>query len=319
VQPRSATGPVVITGAAGFAGSHLVEHLSSGTEIIAWARSAPPADLAPLARWQQVDLLDRERVRALVRDVRPARVFHCAGLAHVAESWSDTSRPLAVNVRATHHLLDAFRRAGVHARVLITGSATVYAASEQTVREDAPVRPASPYALSKLAQEQLGLRAAIEDGVDVVVTRSFNHTGARQRPSFVAPGIAQQIARIERGRQDAVIRIGNTDAQRDFLDIRDIVRAYAGLMESGEPGTIYNIASGVARSVRSVLDGLIARARVPIRIEVDPARLRPSDTPVLVGDATRLHNATGWTPQVSFDQMLDDLLAYWRGIEQPAG
>ncbi|HVZ20814.1 MAG TPA: GDP-mannose 4,6-dehydratase [Vicinamibacterales bacterium] len=315
MQPRSATGPVVVTGAAGFAGSHLVEHLSQQTEIIAWARSAPPAELAHLARWQQVDLLDRERVRALVREVRPARVFHSAGLAHVAESWADTSRPLAVNVRATHHLLDALRRSGVHARVLITGSATVYAASDQPVREDSPLRPASPYALSKLAQEQLGLRAAVEDGVDVVVTRSFNHTGARQRPSFVAPGIAQQIARIEHGRQEAVIHIGNTDAQRDFLDIRDIVRAYAGLMDAGAAGTIYNIASGVARSVRSVLDGLIARARVPIRIEVDPARLRPSDTPILVGDATRLHETTGWTQQVPFDRMLDDLLAYWRQVE----
>jgi GDP-4-dehydro-6-deoxy-D-mannose reductase len=307
---------VLVTGAAGFAGSHLVEHLAPHTEIVAWARSAPLDEIAHLARWEQVDLLDRDRVRTLEQALRPTHVFHCAGLAHVAESWSDSSRPLAVNVRATHHLLDALRRTGTHARMLITGSATVYAASDQALREDSPVAPASPYALSKLAQEQLGLRAAAEDGVDVVITRSFNHTGARQRAAFVAPGIAQQIARIERGAQDAVIHIGNLDARRDFLDIRDIVRAYAGLMESGEAGTIYNVASGVARSVRSVLDGLLARSRVPIRVELDPTRLRPSDTPTLVGDATRLRDAIGWSPQVTFDRMLDDLLEYWRAVER---
>ena len=242
-------------------------------------------------------------------------MYQCAGLPHVAESWSDTARPLAANVRATHYLLDALRRAGVAARVLITGSATVYAASSEPQREDSPIGPTSPYALSKLAQEQLGLRAIREDDVEVVVTRSFNHTGPRQRPSFVAPALAQQIARIERGTQEPVIRVGNTDAQRDFLDIRDTVRAYVSLMQSGTSGTVYNVASGVPRSVRSMLDVLVSRARVPIRIEQDPARLRPNDTPILVGDVSRLRRVTGWSPAVSFEQMLGDLLDYWRSIE----
>lgn len=316
---------VLVTGAAGFAGSHVLEHLAArGTErpagrldIVAWTRSsAPPPELAALARWQQVDLLDPDRVRAAIRELRPARVYHCAGLPHVAESWSDTARPLAANVRATHYLLDALRRADVAARVLITGSATVYAPSTAPIGEDSPVGPGSPYALSKLAQEQLGLRAGREDGVGVIVTRSFNHTGPRQRPTFLAPGIAQQIARVERGAQEPVIRVGNLATERDLLDIRDVVRAYASLMESGEPDTIYNVASGIARPVRSVLDTLLARSRVPIRIEPDPARLRPNDTPILVGDATRLRRATGWSPAISFEQMLDDLLAYWRRVEQ---
>jgi GDP-4-dehydro-6-deoxy-D-mannose reductase len=307
---------VLVTGAAGFAGSHLLEHLASASgDLVAWTRSSAPADLASLARWEQVDLLDRDRVRSAIAGLRPARVFHLAGLPHVAESWSDTAKPLAANVMATHNLLDALRRAHIPARVLISGSAMVYAATAEPLREDDPVAPASPYAVSKLAQEQLGLRAIDEDGVEVVVTRSFNHTGPRQRPSFVAPGIAQQIARIERAAQEPVIRVGNMEAQRDFLDIRDTVRAYAALMQSGDSGAIYNVASGVGRSIRSVLDGLLARARVPIRIETDPARLRPNDTPVLVGDASRLRRATGWAPSVSFEQMLDDLLAYWRRIE----
>jgi GDP-4-dehydro-6-deoxy-D-mannose reductase len=179
--------------------------------------------------------------------------------------------------------------------------------------EDHPVAPASPYALSKLAQETLARRAVDEDGLDVVITRSFNHTGPRQTPAFVAPSMARQIALIEAGALEAVIRVGNLDAHRDLTDVRDIVRAYAALMASGERGAIYNVGSGTARPIRSVLDALVARAKVPVRIEPDPARMRPTDIPVLTANCARLKQATGWRPAISFDQMLDDLLEYWRG------
>ncbi|HEY6361386.1 MAG TPA: GDP-mannose 4,6-dehydratase, partial [Vicinamibacterales bacterium] len=151
-------------------------------------------------------------------------------------------------------------------------------------------------------------------GVKTILARVFNHTGPRQSPSFVAASMARQIALIERGAQEPVIKVGNLDAERDLTDVRDTVRAYAMLMEQGAPGTLYNIASGVAHSTRAVLDTLLSRARVPIRVEVDPARLRPNDIPVLVGDPTRLRDATGWTPRVSFEQMLEDLLEYWRAV-----
>ena len=153
-----------------------------------------------------------------------------------------------------------------------------------------------------------------EDGLDVVVTRSFNHTGPRQTPAFAAPSMARQIALIERGQLEPVIKVGNLDARRDLTDVRDVVRAYAALMQSGTPGVVYNVASGVGRSIRSVLDALVSRSRVPVRIEIDPARMRPNDVPVLVGDCSRL-DATrpAGRPAVTFDQMLDDLLDYWRG------
>jgi len=303
---------VLVTGASGFAGSHLVELLSQGGPVTAWTRSAPPPAVAALATWQRVDLLDRDAVQSAIRTLRPTVVYHCAGSPHVAESWHDTTTPLANNVMATHHLLEALGSARCAARVLVPGSATVYAASAGPIAETHAVRPGNPYAVTKLAQEQLALRAIVEDGVEVIATRSFNHTGPRQAPQFAAPSFARQVAMIERGEGEPVIKVGNLDAQRDITDVRDVARAYAALMAGGVSGTIYNVASGAARPMRAILDGLVARARVKVRIETDPERLRPNDLPLMVGDPSRLRAATGWSPQISFEQMLADLLDYWR-------
>lgn len=308
--------PVLVTGAAGFAGSHLIEQLAGSGDILAWARSDPPAEIAGLASWTRIDLLDRDRVRREIHAVRPAAVYHCAGASHVGASWQNTAQPLAHNALATHYLLDALRRAGAETRVVVVGSATVYAPSTAPLREDDRLAPNSPYATSKLAQEQIALRAGAGSGLCVIVARPFNHTGPRQRPDFAAPGFARQIALIEQGTLEPLIKVGNLDAERDLSDVRDTVRGYRLLMERGEPGTVYNVASGIGRSIRAVLDALVKRARVPVTIRVDPERLRPNDTPVIVGDATRLHTATGWAPQVTFDQMIDDLLEFWRGRVQ---
>jgi GDP-4-dehydro-6-deoxy-D-mannose reductase len=251
-------------------------------------------------------------VRAAIRELRPSQIYHCAGVPHVAESWRDTTQPLEGNVLATEHLLDALRRESIRCRILLPGSATVYAPSSEPISETDPIAPGSPYAISKLAQEQLALRAIDEDGLDIVVTRSFNHTGPRQTEAFVAPSMARQIVLIERGQLEPVIKVGNLDAHRDVTDVRDVVRAYAALMQSGTTGVVYNVASGVARSIRALLDALVSRSKVPVRIEVDQARLRPNDVPVVVGNYARLNGATGWRPEISFDQMLDDLLNYWR-------
>jgi len=289
-------GAVLVTGAAGFAGGHLMERLPGAT---GWTR-------------RDVDLLDRDAVRARIRELRPSAIYHCAGAPHVAHSWSETVRPLASNVLATHHLLDAVRRAGAPCRVLIPGSAYVYAPSNLPLPETAPLHPSSPYALSKLAQEQLALRSIGEDGVEVIVTRSFNHTGPRQQPSFAAPSFARQLARIEAGLDEPVIYVGNLEARRDLTDVRDTVRAYELLMERGTVGAAYNVCTGVAYSVGEILDALRARVRVSVRVQVDAARMRPHDTPVLVGDPSRLRADTGWAPDIPFDRLLDDLLDYWR-------
>jgi len=202
--------------------------------------------------------------------------------------------------------------------VLIPGSAYVYRTSNDVLTEQDPLLPGNPYAVSKLAQEQLGLRGVEEDGVEVIVTRSFNHTGPRQLPSFAAPAFARQLARIEAGLDSPVIYVGNLDARRDITDVRDTVRAYEALMRRGRPAVPYNVCSGVAYSIAEVLEGLRARIRVPVRIEVDSTRLRPNDTPLLVGSPARLRADTGWAPEISFDRMLDDLLDYWRTQIQTA-
>jgi GDP-4-dehydro-6-deoxy-D-mannose reductase len=311
------SGAVLVTGAAGFAGGHLVEHLTSGRqaagggELVAWARALPP-DRPAGVRWQQIDLADRAAVRAAIGLLKPAAVYHCAGFPHASGGWADAVRALAVNVLITHYLFDALRLAGSGCRIVLPGSATVYAPSERAHTEDDPVAPTHPYGLSKLAQEQLGVRALAEDGLDVIPTRSFNHTGPRQTPAFAAASMARQIALIERGALPPVVRVGNLEARRDLTDVRDVVAAYTALMREGTPGTVYNVASGSARPISAVLHGLIDRAGVKVTIEPDPGRIRPDDIPVVLGDAGRLRATTGWAPAISFDRMLDDLLDYWR-------
>ena len=307
--------PILVTGAAGFAGSHVVEALAGDADTVGWIHNAPaPKDVERLARWQRVDLLDPVAVRDAIARIKPSGVIHCAGAPNVAHSWRDTVTPLSINVLATHHLFDALRRANVRCRVVVPGSATVYALSTSALTEESPLAPANPYAVSKLAQEELSLRAAHEDNVEVIVTRSFNHTGPRQSAAFAAPNMARQIAMIEKRLADPVIKVGNLEAQRDFTDVRDMARAYVTLLQEGAPSNVYNVSTGVPRVMRSVLEALVARARVEVLIETDPALMRPSDTPVLLGDATKLRRQTGWHPEIPFEQTLNDLLNYWRTV-----
>jgi len=302
----------LVTGAAGFAGSHLVDLLArDGAAIVAWHRpgGAPPR-VVPGTRWEAVDLHDRDAVHAAIARVQPSAVYHCAGSAHVGRSWDSTETTFATNVRGTHHLLQALEQAAAPARVLIPSSALVYASAGEALTEDHPLVPASPYGLSKLAQEMLGVRT--NGPLAVTIARAFNHFGPRQDPYFVASGFARRIADIEHGRWEPQISVGNLDARRDLTDVRDTVRAYRLILERGLPGRPYNVCSGRAIAIRDLLDRLIARARVPVEVRVDPSRYRPNDTPLLLGDPGRVRDELGWTAEIPIDQTLDDLLEYWR-------
>lgn len=305
-------GPTLVTGAAGFVGGHMLELLARDhVEIVAWHRpgAAPPIDL-PASRWEPVDLLDATAVHEAIARLRPATVYHCAGAAHVGRSWESVEPTFAINVRGTHHLLEGLRKAGVEARVLIPSSSMVYAPSSERIREDHSTVPASPYGLSKLAQELVG--SGNQGGPEVFIARAFNHLGARQDPEFVASGFAQRIAGIEAGRWPPELAVGNLDARRDLTDVRDTVRAYRLIAEHGMPGRAYNVCTGRAISIRDLLDMLLARARVPIQITVDPARYRPSDLPIVVGDPHRIQQELGWTAHIPLERTLEDLLAFWR-------
>jgi len=314
---------ILVTGAAGFAGSHLLDLLDRGpSPLVGWRR---PSEPLPRGRsgteipWMSVELLDRDAVVAAVDRVRPTVVYHCAGAAHVGMSWDRTGETLALNVLVTYHLLDALRKSGLGSRVLIPGSALVYRPSDAALDEDGPIGPASPYGVSKLAQEMLASRMAREADLPVLVTRSFNHVGPRQHPSFFASSFARQIARIEAGLSEPVMKVGNLAARRDLTDVRDTVRAYHAIIERGRPGVVYNVCSGRAFQIGEILDLLLAGARVPITVTVDPALCRPSDTPLVLGSRRRLTDELGWAPEIPIEQTADDLLRYWREVTAAGG
>ena len=313
---------MLVTGAAGFVGSHLVAQLLDEhppREVVGWRRPGSRSD--PRRRpgrgrpgtvtWREVDVLDRDAVRRAITEHAPQQVYHCAGAAGVAGSWNDRLATLRTNVLGTEHLLAALRPASPAARVLLPGSALVYRPRDHALDEDADIRPVSPYGLSKLAQEML-VTCDAGAGPEVVRTRSFTHIGPGQDRSYAASSFACQIAHIEAGRAEPTLRAGNLDARRDLLDVRDTVRAYRALMERGTSGAVYNVCSGTDHSMRDVLDGLLARARVPVEVRFDPARLRPSDYPVLRGDRTRITADVGWKPRIALRETLRDLLEDWR-------
>jgi GDP-4-dehydro-6-deoxy-D-mannose reductase len=306
--------PILVTGAAGFAGSHLIELVArEAAAVVAWHRPAGRMPHPARVRWQAVDLLDAAAVRQAIDEIRPAAVYHCAGAAHVGRSWNATASTFAVNVRGTHHLLQALQQADLTARVMIPSSAMVYRPASEALTEEHPLVPSSPYGLSKLAQEMLGARAS-NGRVSVTIGRAFNHVGPRQDPAFAAAGFARQIAEIEAGRREPEVVVGNLDARRDTMDVRDTVRAYRAILNHGTPGRPYNISTGRAIAIGELLDMLCARARVAIRIRVDPDRFRPNDVALIVGDSSRLQRELGWAPAIPLSQTLDDLLEHWRGL-----
>lgn len=305
---------ILVTGAAGFAGRHLLAHLRASAadhQVLAWSRQ--PHDGDRQVRWRQVDITDKHAVHLAITDARPARIVHLAGSPHVGQSWRNSLLPLQTNVLGTHHLLEAVRLHSPDSRVVVVTSAMIYQASTAPLTEDAPLVPSSPYGLSKLAQDQLALAAAHDDGLQVVVARPFNHIGPGQDPTFAISSFARQIALIEAGLAPAVLQVGNLDAERDLTDVRDVVDAYVRLLDHGRAGRPYNICTGTAHRIGDLLDRLIALARVPVTRTVDPDRLRPSDMPRLVGDSTRVRTELGWAPQRPLQQTLGDTLEWWRG------
>ncbi len=309
----------LITGAGGFVGGHLCDYLLSHTD---WDLKGTIFDprikneaQQPRLQLYPVDLRERDSVTSLIERTQPDVIFHLAAQSSVATSFSDPWDTLENNIRSELNLLEAVRQSGRKVAFLVIGSNEEYGAprpEELPQKELSPLRPNNPYAVSKVGQDFLGLQYHLAYGIPVVRVRPFNHTGPGQSPRFVAPAFASQVARIEAGLQEPVMRVGNLSTSRDFTDVRDIVRAYYMAVTEGKPGEVYNLASGEPRSIKTLLETLLSYSDVEIKVERDPDRYRPVDVPIVYGSAKKFYEQTGWEPRISFEQTLQDTLSYWR-------
>lgn len=307
---------VLITGAGGFAGRHLVAHgAAQGAEVIGLGRTGL-GDLGPgTSTFLRVDLADPAATEAALRDVRPDRVFHLAAQASVAASWRDPRATIDANLASTVNLFDAIASHAPEARVLVAGSGEQYGPPDPArlpVTEDEPFRPQNPYAVSKCAAELAAGFYADARGLDVVRVRSFNHSGPGQHERYVMSSFARQIAVAEAEARTAVtVTTGDTRPSRDFTDVRDVARAYWLALEHAPAGA-YNVCSGQARSVADILAALAPRTSLTVEQETDPALLRDSEVMEIRGSHDRLTHATGWQPEVTLEQTVADTLDYWR-------
>jgi len=314
---------VFITGATGFAGGHLIRALEaegpSAFEIFGtfYPDTTPP----PGGKFFFLDLRSEKDVMRIVGDIHPDWIFHLAAISNVRRSWEKRSETIETNVLGTHNLLEAVRLNAPAARVLFISSSDVYGfgpAPGEALREDAPIQIVDPYAYSKAAGEMLcGFYDKVEN-LDIVIARPFPHTGPGQSEDFVCSDWARQVAQIETGNMVPIIKVGNIAVQRDFCDVRDVVKAYILLLRKGRRGEIYNICSGKAIALREILDSLIkaTSGNVPISVEVDIAKLRKIVIPFHLGSNRKIFEETGWLVRIPIDQTLRDLLASWQGREQ---
>ena len=312
---------LLITGITGFVGSHLAEFaLAEGAEVVGtlrWRSSTQHIDhVRDRLTLIEADLRELLSVQTLIEEARPDAIVHLAAQSFVGASWHAPSETLLTNAVSQTNLLEAVRRTQQKCRFLVIGSSEEYGLvhpHELPIVETNPLRPLSPYAVSKVTQDLMGWQYYKSYGLHVVRTRAFNHTGPRRGESFATSSFAKQIAEIELGLREPVVRVGDLKPTRDFSDVRDIVRAYWALLERGVPGEVYNLCSGTDRPIEEVLRFFISASTTSgIEVQRDPSRMRPSDVPVLRGSADKVEKATGWRVTIPFEQTLGDLLDYWR-------
>jgi GDP-4-dehydro-6-deoxy-D-mannose reductase len=313
-----------ITGVSGFVGSHLAELLiKEGLEVHGGIRWRAPLDNishipADKLTIHNMDIRDLVSCMGIMNKVKPTYIFHLAGQSYVPESWNAPAETLTTNIIGTSNILESVRKTEIDSVIQMAGSSEEYGLvlpSETPITEDQPLRPQSPYGVSKVACDLLCQQYHKSYGMKTVITRAFNHEGARRGEVFVTSNFAKQIVMIEKGKAPPVIKVGNLDAQRDYTDVRDMVRAYWMAVQSCQLGEPYNICSGNSWIIGDMLHYLISQSTMPdgIAIERDPARMRPSDVPILLGDSRKFGAKTGWEPLIPFRRTLRDTLDYWRG------
>lgn len=310
---------VLITGITGFVGSHLAEYcLNLGAKVYGTYRWRSPLTNIEAVKDKinliDCDLTDAYAVHKAIETAQPERIFHLAAQSFVPTSWRAPQDTLYNNIISELNLFEAIK--GSQMRIQIAGSSEEYGMvypEETPIKETNPLRPLSPYGVSKVSQDMLAYQYNRSYNLYVIRTRAFNHTGPRRGEVFVTSNFAKQIASIEKGLQPPIVKVGNLEAKRDYTDVRDIVRAYWLTLDGAcTPGEVYNICSGNCWTIRKVLDTLLALSKVEVKVETDPERLRPSDVPILQGDNHKFHHATGWQPEIALEKTLEDLLNYWR-------
>ena len=313
---------VLITGITGFAGSHLADYIlehQPGVEVFGIVRWRSRRDnilhIEDKINLFEADLKDMVSLKKCLKTIKPDRIFHLAAQSFVPTSWVCPAETFAINSIGQINLFEAVLDLDLKPRIQIAGSSEEYGhvnPDEVPMKETNPLRPLSPYAVSKVAQDLLGYQYFKSYDMFVVRTRGFNHTGPRRGDVFICSNFAKQIAEIEKGKREPVLFVGNLEANRDFTDVRDIVRAYWLSLEKCEPGEAYNIGTGKTYAMNRVVEMLVAMSDRKIQTRIDPKRLRPSDVPILLSDSTKFRRATGWEPEIPFKQSLEDLLNYWR-------
>ena len=300
-----------ITGVGGFVGPYLARHLvKKGYEVFGVDRKGSRIDGCVV---EKCDVTDYDSLFAIVSRIKPDCIFHLAGQSSVAKSWGEPELTKKVNVGGTKNLFRAVVAAGIKPKILLVSSAEIYGIPKKVpIAEEHPVSPISPYGETKVEQEKLVKEFISRHKMQIVIARSFNHTGPGQPPDFVCSNFAMQIADIEKGKQPPLIKVGDRKIKRDFSDVRDIVSAYALLVEKGISGEVYNVCSGTAFTIGEILDKLLKLSSVKVTVEPDPSKMKNSIVPVLHGDNSKLVRATGWKPTISIDKTLSDILEYWR-------
>ena len=312
----------LITGITGFAGSHLADYLLTlgnveVSGVTRWrSRTENIIHLKGKVNLVECDLRDPFSIREVLRRVKPDRIYHLAAQSYVPMSWVAPAETLSTNLIGEVNIFEALRQeAMLDTRIQLACSSEEYGLvlpGETPIKETNPLRPLSPYGVSKLAQDYLGYQYNQSYKMFIVRTRAFNHTGPRRGEVFVTSNFARQIAEIEKYKKEPVIYTGNLDAVRDFTDVRDTVRGYYLSLEKGVPGEVYNICTGKGYKVREMLDILLSFSKVKITTKQDPQRMRPSDVELLVGDRSKFEQQTGWKPTIPFEKTMEDLLNYWR-------
>ncbi|MBN1824474.1 MAG: GDP-mannose 4,6-dehydratase [Endomicrobiales bacterium] len=312
---------VLITGITGFVGSHLADFLLTKKGVEVWGIERWRSNTENIKHIKEklkiieCDLRDTTSVENTILDIRPDKIFHLAAQSFVPTSWHAPAETLTTNIIGELNVFEAVRKAKINPVIQIAGSSEEYGMvypNEVPIKETNPLRPLSPYGVSKVGQDMLAYQYSKSYGIKAIRTRGFNHTGPRRGEVFVESNFAQQIAKIEAGKQNPVIHVGNLEAKRDYTDVRDMVRAYWLATEKCNPGEEYNICSGKDWKIQEVLDILLGYSKIKVEVKPDPSRMRPSDVMVLLGDNTKFRNATGWKPEIEFKQTMKDLLDYWR-------